>query len=176
MTSMKRSLLLLLLLALTALPSTAAAGVSCRNRIYNDWYKDGKIASTYPISCYRDAIANVRGGDQVYSSLVDDIRAALQAAIARRSGTTHVPAQVGKGLPRPAKAPKDVLVGVGRERQKREPRPASADGRTTPIAVAPVADTSGGSGIPVPLLVLGGLALALAAAGALGMVVRNRRG
>jgi hypothetical protein len=39
-------------------PSTAGA-VPCRDRIYNDWYHDGKIATTYPIACYRDAIKKV---------------------------------------------------------------------------------------------------------------------
>ena len=43
-----------------AVPATADAKVPCRNKIYNDWYHDGKIASTYPLGCYRDALAHVR--------------------------------------------------------------------------------------------------------------------
>src|SRR6478735_7913004 len=81
---MKRLLLLLVLAAVAvpvAIPATASAAVPCRNKIYNDWYGDGKIASTYPIACYRDALRHMRTGDTIYSSLSDDIHSALQAAI-----------------------------------------------------------------------------------------------
>ena len=44
-----------------------------------------------------------------------------------------------------------------------------------PGQVAPAIDTSGPSSVPVPLLVLGGLSLALLAAGGLGYVSRRRQ-
>ena len=97
---MKRLLLLaVLVVAATAIPAQASAAGPCRNDIYDDWYQDGKIASTYPISCYRDAIKHVHGDAQIYSSLTDDIRAAMQAAISRAHGKSNVPNQVGKGVP-----------------------------------------------------------------------------
>src|SRR5581483_9209188 len=40
-------------------PASASSAVPCRDKIYNDWYKDGKIATTYPIACYRDALKHV---------------------------------------------------------------------------------------------------------------------
>jgi hypothetical protein len=43
------------------------------------------------------------------------------------------------------------------------------------VAAGPVADSSSG-GVPLPLLVLGGVAILLAAAGGLGMIARHRRG
>jgi len=96
-------LLFALVLAFAVAATTVSAGEAktpCRNLIYNDWYQDGKIASTYPISCYRDALSHIGTGDAVYTSLEDDIRAAMQAALARLRGET-VANQVGRGFNRP---------------------------------------------------------------------------
>jgi len=171
MAPMKRLLLLaVLVVAATAIPAQASAAGPCRNTIYDDWYQDGKIASTYPVSCYRDAIKHVHGDAQIYSSLIDDIRAAMQAAIARSHGKANVPSQVGKGL---SKSEVSTPAAGNNNDTK---RPDSTVGAST-IAAPPVADSSNGdSGVPVPLLVLGGLALALAAAGGLGMLARRRGG
>src|SRR5204863_3747111 len=52
-------LVVALVLALTVAATTVSAAdakTPYRNLIYNDWYQDGQIASTYPISCYRDAL------------------------------------------------------------------------------------------------------------------------
>src|ERR687885_2899063 len=95
---MKR--LVLVLLAFAALGAHAApahAAAPCWKQVVNDWYADGKIATTYPLHCYRDAKSHLQTDQLVYSSLGDDIQAALAAAVARRSGKT-VPAQVGKGF------------------------------------------------------------------------------
>jgi len=59
---------------------TAGASVACRDRIYNDWYRDGKIATTYPLGCYRDALKNVPTDAKEYSSLADRIIAFARAA------------------------------------------------------------------------------------------------
>jgi hypothetical protein len=161
--------------ACSAFPAGAAAAVPCRNKVYNDWYHDGKIASTYPIACYRDALKHVKGDLKVYSSLTDDIRSALQAAIARKNGKQNVPAQVGKGTNPTQTGP--VLVDTNTETTKTtkattttDPTDTVAQGPTVPPA------DSGGGGIPVPLIVLGALAILLAGAGAVGMIVKRRRG
>ena len=169
---MKRLLLLAVLaVAATAIPAQASAAGPCRNDIYDDWYHDGKIASTYPISCYRDAIKHVHGDAQIYSSLTDDIRAAMQAAISRAHGKSNVPNQVGKGIPASEARPR---AAARRSSSDATDQPdASVDVST--IAAPPVADSDNG-GVPVPLLVLGGLALLLAAAGGVGMLARRRGG
>jgi hypothetical protein len=164
MAPMKRILLVLVaVLAVTAIPARAETAVSCRNQIYNDWYHDGKVASTYPISCYRDALAHAHADAGIYSSLLDDIRAAMQAAISRSHGSKSVPAQVGRGLG-PKVKPTNVLVDKKTTRADGDPTAFGAD------------STSSGGGLPIPLLVLGGLALALVAAGAIGMLAKRRRG
>ena len=167
---MKRMLLVLVLAAacVAALPATADAS-SCRNKIYNDWYKDGQIASTYPLGCYRDALAHVRQGDAVYTSLEDDIRAALQAAIARQHGK-KVAAQVGHKF-----TSVQVLAARHSKNAKSIASAGPSPGDTHDGAVA-VSDTGSSSGVPLPLILLGGLALLLIAAGGAGLLVRRRRG
>ncbi len=49
----------LVLAVCASLPATAAAKVPCRDQVYNDWDHDGKIASKYPVACYRDALRHV---------------------------------------------------------------------------------------------------------------------
>jgi len=165
MAAMKR-LALAAVAASFFLPATAHAAVPCRDRIYNDWYKDGKIASTYSIACYRDALKHVPADARTYSSLADDIRAAEQAAIARAHGKT-VPEQIGKGgtgavSPATATIPSETTPGV-------------TDATTPSGAVVVKSSSSSGGGIPLPILVLGGIAIALVAIGAIGAGVRRFR-
>jgi hypothetical protein len=158
----KRLLLLTTLLAV-ALPGPASAATSpCRNKIFNDWYPDGKIASTYPVACYQDALKHMPPDAKIYSSLGDDIRAAMRASM-RRSQGLSAPLVVGSG-PKAIGAGnvKGALVSI--DASKKVPRdPAS----TGVVATA--------SGAPLPILVLGGIAVALAAAGAIGVGVRHAR-
>ena len=167
---MKRLILLLLAVAAFA-PSTAGAAAPCRDRIYNDWYRDGKIATSYPIACYRDALKNVPTDAKEYSSLGDDIRSAMQAALARKAGQTKIPTEVGTGGP-----PRHESSS----KSKRPPHDPVPDNQqvtsTLPTSTVAVGTTSGGSGgVPVPLLVLGGLALVLTAVGGIGVIAKRRR-
>jgi hypothetical protein len=158
----KRLLLLVALLAVVvALPGPAGAATSpCRNKIFNDWYPDGKIASTYPIACYQDALKNLPPDAAIYSSLGDDVRAAMRAAM-RRSQGLKAPLQVGHG----AKA-----IGAGSVKSALVSIHNSAHDPASSGVVATA------SSAPLPILVLGGIALALVAAGAIGVGVRHARG
>jgi hypothetical protein len=161
--------LVLALAATAAFAPVAGATVPCRNRIYNDWDKDGKIASTYPLSCYRDALRHIPSGDSVYTSLEDDIRAALQAAVARGQGKA-VAEQVGHGFPKPSSTRRST-----RPMMDERTHPLASATTTVP-ALALSSAGSGGGGIPVPLLVLGGVALVLVVSGGVGLAIRANRG
>jgi cobalamin biosynthesis Mg chelatase CobN len=178
-----RRLVLLALLAgavvLSALvPASAKAAVPCRDRVYNDWYRHGKIASTYPLACYRDALKHVPSDAAIYSSLKDDIRSALQAAIERSHGK-KVPTEVGRGLVTPVSSQVKSTSVVKTSKSSttttsspETPTTASVN-QTQTIHAASAATTSGSSGLPLPILVLGGLALLLAGVGAVGAGVRH---
>jgi hypothetical protein len=160
---MKR-LLLLSLLVVFVVPATAHAAVPCRNTIFNDWYADGKIASTYSHSCYVDALRHIPADASVYSSLSDDIKSAMAGAVRRTEGKP-VPKQIGHGFRALDAGVKGTSISVS--------APGTHDPSTGERRVASgggIADTA--SSAPLPILVLGGLAIALAAAGAIGSGIK----
>lgn len=180
---MRRLLVLLVLLALGAgAPVAAQAQEPCRDKIFNDWYKDGKVASTYPLSCYRDALKHIPPDVGVYSSLGDDIRLALQAAVNRGHGQ-KVPDQVGGTQLASSTNPTTTTTSTPTtKRRPTDTAPTSPDpgnvphtSQTRTTSIAPASSSS--SGPPLPVLVLGGVAVALVAAGGIGLGVRRfRRG
>jgi hypothetical protein len=66
-------------------PGPAAAEPSCASLVLSDW-QDGRLDGTYPVSCYRQALAQLPEDVRVYSSAQSDITRALQA----RLGTPRV--------------------------------------------------------------------------------------
>lgn len=171
---MKRLALVVLLLAAVAAGNarTAHSAIPCRDKIYNQWYASGKIATTYPVACYRDALKHVPADARVYSSLTDDIQSALQGALARAQGK-KVPADVGKGK---VSVGPGGLAGTTQTLHGSQPEYPSQSSRPGTIASGPTADTSSGGGIPTPIIILAAIALLLAAAGAAGAGVRHFRG
>jgi hypothetical protein len=159
-------------------PTAANAAVPCRDRIYNDWYKDGKIASTYPISCYRDALKHVPVDALTYSSLADDIRSAMQGALAREHGKKDVPAQIGTGGQGSMTAATQVKP-LKKPKSSTEPSQSSnpkTGGSSSPSSTVASSSTSGsGGGVPTPIIVLGALAFVLVGAGGIGAGVRHYR-
>jgi hypothetical protein len=172
----KRFLLVILAAAAFA-PATAHAAAPCRDRIYNDWYADGKIGTSYSSACYRDALKHVPADARTYSSLADDIRSAMQAAQARAHGTTTVPEQVGKGGPAPTDTPgsHDSKPSDSSDSSSDASDRTQPVNQTLPTVTTASSSTDGGSSIPVPLLVLGALALILVVVGGAGLVAKRRR-
>jgi hypothetical protein len=83
--------------ALVALVLAAPAGAasSCAARLIADW-RDGRIDRTYPVACYRQALAHLPEDLQVYSSAQNDITRALQTRIADAK-PAHLGDQDNKG-------------------------------------------------------------------------------
>jgi hypothetical protein len=75
-------LLIAMAVGLMALAWTGAAGASqtCASRLLADW-EDGRIDQIYPVSCYRQALAELPEDVRVYSTAQADITRALQARI-----------------------------------------------------------------------------------------------
>lgn len=75
-------LLFAMLLGLAALAFAGSAGAapSCASRLLADW-RDGRIDGTYPVSCYRQALAHLPEDVRVYSTAQADITRALQARL-----------------------------------------------------------------------------------------------
>jgi hypothetical protein len=163
-----------------ARPAPAAAATPCWKKLLNDWY-DGRINNTYAVHCYRDALKHLPTDVQEYSSAHDDILRALQSAIAKRrakhestgNNTLVPPQQPPKGGGTGGKG------GIGGGGDKRggggggNTVSNTTGGGTTGPGLAATGNASNPSSIPVPLLVLGGLAVLLVAAGGAGLIVKR---
>lgn len=68
------------LVVIGCVTGTAAANPSCGSRLLEDW-KDGRIDRTYPVVCYRQALAGLPEDVRVYSTAPTDITRALQARL-----------------------------------------------------------------------------------------------
>jgi hypothetical protein len=136
-----------------------ATGKKCWSDLIRDWY-DGRIDKTYPVHCYQDALKHLPTDVRNYSDAYDVISRALADA-------TRGKKKIDPNAPVPP--PSGGKGGTS---------------TTTPGGVAGGGPIGGGlnsgdrgaTGIPVPLLVLGGLAILLVAAGALGFVARRYQG
>lgn len=139
-------------LALSFGTSAASAKTPCWRQIQNEWVSNQTISTTYPLSCYREAIAHVPEDLRQYSSIEQDINAARQLA-ARQSRTLQ-----GNNSRPSSQA----------ERQRDPDRDLFTQGFDK------LGPTNADS-IPLPLLILAGLSLLLIAAGAAGLVTRRLR-
>ncbi|MFL5963484.1 MAG: hypothetical protein ACJ757_11410 [Gaiellaceae bacterium] len=153
------------LLCAAAQPARAAAsaGTPCWKVLLNDWY-DGRIDGSYPRHCYNDALKHLPADVSTYSSAHDDILRALQSATAKqRKGGQKVGPNT---LLKPAAGPKKRSGGSTTTTSTRT-------GRQQEPGLAGKLDPGSPSSLPVPLLVLGGLALLLVAAGGAGLVAKR---
>ena len=164
-----RALLLAVLAVLVVGAGSATAASTkgkhkppCWKTLINDWY-DGRIDGTYPIHCYRDALKHLPTDVETYSSARDDIKQALQKRITqgRNGGGTNGSAGPGGGS-----------TGNGG---------GSSKGGGSKSTSGPIKDVfnlgkpSRADSVPVPLIVLGAVALLLMAAGGAGFLARRMR-
>ncbi len=158
-----------------AAPGRAAAKAPCWKVLINDWY-DGRIDKTYDPQCYRDAIKHLPPDVEVYSNAKDDLKRALQNVLAGKPPNQGVGGGgSSSGTGKPTKTATSANPGKGG---------ADTIGRDT-TAGGPANNAIRGLGpknadsVPIPLLVLGGLALLLVAAGGAGLIAKRlqtRRG
>ena len=71
-------------------PAAPAASTPCWKSVIADWSKDNAIDGHYSTTCIRQAMVNAPTDLKIYSSLEDDLQAALQKRSARRLAGVHV--------------------------------------------------------------------------------------
>jgi len=144
---------------------TAAAATPCGKRVLGDWFDNGRIDRLYPLHCYEEAIDAIPDDIRDYADAEEVISRALQSALR---------GDLAKGGcdPSPDGSANDCVGGSGGSGGN-----GGEDGGEpgTGSDVAPEVDTSGPSSVPIPLIVLGGMSLALLAAGGLGYISRRRQ-
>lgn len=155
-----------LLALLAASPSVARASTPCWQRVISDWTADGVINGHYSPQCLRQASKNVHEDQRDYSSILDDINAALLDALAPKNSTNN---SSGNGP--------GTSAANGKARTAKQV--AAAAKRRAEQAV-PHAGTSGSipkssRSLPLPLLILAGIAAAaLLAAASTPLIQRIR--
>jgi hypothetical protein len=162
--------------ASTTPTATAAKGATdkqCWKALIRDWY-DGRIDKVYPVHCYQDALKHLPDDVRTYSDAYDVISRAL--ADATRGQKKVDP---NEPVPPPTATP---ISSTTTSQSSTTPLPTTtttpggSDGEPTaggPIGGVLTGGDQGADSVPIPLLVLAGLAILLVAAGAAGLVARR---
>jgi hypothetical protein len=144
-----------------------AAASACGDKVLADWFDNGRIDHLYPAHCYEDAIDAIPDDLRDYADAEEIITRALQSSLRGELAP-------GGRDPTPGDDNPDRTPGGNPGPGGDGPNGGGNPNSGGPQA-APDVNTSGPSSVPVPLLVLGGLSLALLAAGGLGYVSRRRQ-
>jgi hypothetical protein len=192
-----RALLLAVLAALMLIVAGTAAAASAKNKhptpcwktLINDWY-DGRIDGTYPIRCYREALRHLPTDVDTYSSARDDIKQALQKRITQGhkgggQSAGQSGGQSGGGTGGGSSSPGGGSAGNGGGGKTGggdgSNSSSSKTGGASNSKNGPFSSAIKGIGpshadsVPVPLIVLGAVALLLMAAGGAGFLARRMR-
>jgi len=160
--------------AAAAPAATAAPTSKCWLAVVNDWLDNNRVDGVYAIPCYTQAIQHLNAYPDVqnYSSATDDIQRALLAAIRqdRGNGPGAGPGPTDTGGGSSSGSGSGGGTGGGGSSGGGTPSSGGIIGSFAP---------SNAQSIPLPLLVLGGLALLLLAAAGATLVARRvqaRRG
>jgi cobalamin biosynthesis Mg chelatase CobN len=162
--------LLAALATLLVVATPAGAAPSCGRAVIDDWYEDGRVDGTYALHCYDDAIETLPRDVRDYSNAKEEIQRALQAA---KRGEDAPPARTDP-TPGASTSPEDPDEPTT-ESTATPPTsgPTDGDGESETVAGGLNAESDSASSVPIPLLILAGLALLLILAGTAGYVIRR---
>jgi hypothetical protein len=150
---MRRSLLAVLAAAacfLAAGTSVAHAATPCWKRVIQDWTADGRIDGTYSPHCLRQAIKNAPEDLRDYSSIIDDINAALLGPTTPNSGGGA-----------PGSGSSDSMRGSNSTNKRPNAKEAQRRAQqAVPHAGTPESIPDSSRTLPLPLLILAAVALA----------------
>ena len=138
--------------ALNVTAPPASAQTPCWKQIIDDWVNDGVIEGVYPLHCYGEAIKHVPNDLAQYTGIIDDITAARQQA----ARGVRTPQGHDGGGPTSEPTSNDPTGGVYNQ------------------AIDKLGPTNSDS-LPLPLLILAGLALVMLATGGAGLATRYVR-
>ena len=143
-----------------AQPAQARSMSTCSKALIHDWYVDGRVDKTYPVHCYREALKQIPEDQIIYGTLRQDLTRALQSAIRQHGGNVSGDTLV---VPLASGGDGDGSGGTGA---------TASDGGVFHWLAKQLGPSTADS-IPVPLLVLGGLAFALMAAAGVSFFARR---
>ena len=145
----------------TAQPAQARSLSICSKALVHDWLVDGRVDKTYPVHCYREALKTIPEDQLVYGTLRDDLNRALANTIRKHNG------HVNNDTPVPG-----FGGGGGGGGGGAGPGGTGGSGGVFHWLAHTLGPNTANS-VPVPLLVLGGLAIALMAAAGISFFARR---
>jgi hypothetical protein len=145
-------------------PADAAKSKPCWKRVIDDWSQDGSIDGTYPLACIEEALDKVPEDIRAYSDFEEQARAARQEQ-------SRLPQGSGGG----SGGGSGPVGGASPPVAEREPNTGTGPKDESPVAWALGTRGNNADSVPVPLLILLGLAAALITAGAAGFGARKLR-
>ena len=152
--------------AALATATPAGAATECGKKVLADWFDNGRIDRLYPLNCYEEAIDAIPDDIGPYVDAEDVITRALQGALRHEI--------VDGGCDPSADGSADDCANQPGGSGNGNGDGSGGTGNSDPPQAAPDVDTSGPTSVPIPLLVLGGMSIALLAAGGLGYLSRRR--
>jgi cobalamin biosynthesis Mg chelatase CobN len=159
-----------LVLGLTA---PAPAAPPCWKSLLTDWY-DGSIDKVYPIPCYRQAVNHLPTDAQLYSSAKDDILRAMANAVAAKNQASATTAGASGSGGASGDTTADTTTGEAGASGTTTTTPSPGREKRKGIARAlDKLNPGDADSFPLPLLILGALAILLVAAGVVGMIWRR---
>ena len=148
----------------TASPALAAKSQPCWKQVINDWSQDGSIDGAYSAKCIEEALDRVPEDIRAYSDFEEQAKAArLAAARSLQSSGGSDNADEGQS------GSEDEAAPI----KPREPDTGPKD--ETLIQSALGTNGNNADSVPLPLLILLGLAGALIIAGGVGLGARKLR-
>jgi hypothetical protein len=147
-----------------AVVGPAQAAKPCWERVIDDWVDNGRIDGVYSTSCIAEARKHVPEDIRAYTDILDKLDTYRQEAVRSLQSSPNSPSGTEPGATTP------------KPNTGKEPEPNVDPGRDEgPIPYVLGKGTTDASSIPLPLMVLAGLAFALMAAGAAGFTHRKLR-
>ncbi|MCY7302872.1 MAG: hypothetical protein LH654_07505 [Thermoleophilia bacterium] len=150
-------------------PPAMAKQKPCYQQVIDDWFDDGRVNKIYPLPCYPEAIKNLPPDVLIYGNAEDEIGRALAYA---KQGKPDP----GGQDPTPAKTDTTKTDTTKTNTTKTDTTETDTTKTDTTGTDTTATNTSGPSSVPVPLLVLGGLAVLLLAAGSASYLRRRMNG
>lgn len=157
---LSRALVLLAVLLVSASACGSASATShCWQQVQDDWTANRLGSTTYPAHCYDQAIKHLGRDLLIYSNAPEEIRAAKQAAARKKENNDR------------------TIAGVTGGSDDGNSSGGSGDGGTDstagPLSDVMNAGSTSADGMPLPLMIIGGVAALLIALGAFGVASRR---
>jgi hypothetical protein len=173
MTRAKAFLIMLLVcgagILATASPALAAKSQPCWKQVINDWSQDGIIDGAYSSHCIDEALDKVPEDIRAYSDFEEQAKAARLAASRSLQSSGGGSDTSGSDTSDVTEPGEDEAAPI----KPREPNTGPKD--ETLIQSALGTNGNNADSVPLPLLILLGLAGALLAAGGVGLGARKLR-